>query len=220
MSKRIIKSALVLVMLLSLTPIGACFTSCVWAIKTETLGISDVIDVYTETEREGYLTPNIGKGPHQPADPYQLGEHVTLFALVTHNGYPLSSRIVSWEIYDPQGAIVLLASNMTNATGIANINFRILDIEDAIGEWFIFAKTYVTENPINDTLQFEVYDPPVVQGDINGDGHVDALDLALLGASWRLKLGDPGYNRNADLNGDGYVYVQDLSILGANWGKY
>jgi hypothetical protein len=50
-----------------------------------------------------------------------------------------------------------------------------------------------------------------VIGDLNGDGKVDAADLAILLGSWGLS-GVP-----ADLNGDGVVNGSDLAILLGNW---
>jgi uncharacterized membrane protein len=52
---------------------------------------------------------------------------------------------------------------------------------------------------------------PTELGDIDGDGDVDAGDLAILLASW-------GGSGAADVNGDGIVDGADLSILLGNWG--
>ena len=48
-------------------------------------------------------------------------------------------------------------------------------------------------------------------GDIDGDGVVNATDLALLFNNW-------GGAGDTDLNGDGVTNGDDLSILLANWG--
>jgi len=45
--------------------------------------------------------------------------------------------------------------------------------------------------------------------DLNGDGHVDCLDQAILLGHY----GASGTYTNGDLNGDGVVNVFDLSIL-------
>ncbi len=50
-------------------------------------------------------------------------------------------------------------------------------------------------------------------GDINGDGAVNAADLAALLASW----GAAGGGTNADLDGNGIVDAGDLATLLANW---
>lgn len=56
-------------------------------------------------------------------------------------------------------------------------------------------------------------------GDINGDGKVNYIDLAMLGASYGKRGGTPGFNPAADLNGDGIIDYKDLAILGADYGK-
>jgi len=59
----------------------------------------------------------------------------------------------------------------------------------------------------------------VTLGDINADGVVDYLDLAILGAAYNTRRGDVGYRPAADLNGDGSVDLLDLAILAANYGR-
>ena len=58
-----------------------------------------------------------------------------------------------------------------------------------------------------------------ITGDINVDRKVDYKDLGMLGASYGLSLGDPGYNAAADLNGDNIVNYKDLGMLGAHYGE-
>ena len=52
-----------------------------------------------------------------------------------------------------------------------------------------------------------------VPGDLNGDGIVNAADMAILLGAWGPNPGHP-----ADLNQDGTVNAADLSELLANWG--
>jgi len=56
-------------------------------------------------------------------------------------------------------------------------------------------------------------------GDINGDGVVNYVDLAILGAAYGSTSGSPNYNASADLNGDGTINYVDLAILGAHYGE-
>jgi len=53
-------------------------------------------------------------------------------------------------------------------------------------------------------------------GDINGDGHVNLLDLSLLARHWH---NIPTYDPRADINMDGSVDLLDLGILAQNWLK-
>jgi hypothetical protein len=49
--------------------------------------------------------------------------------------------------------------------------------------------------------------------DINGDGVVNCLDLAILQSEW----GETGPDLPADLNGDDIVGLADLAILSDHW---
>ncbi len=53
-------------------------------------------------------------------------------------------------------------------------------------------------------------------GDLNGDGHVTAADLAVLLSHWNQTI---AANTGGDLNGDGKVGSADLALLLSNWGK-
>lgn len=55
--------------------------------------------------------------------------------------------------------------------------------------------------------------------DINQDGVVDSLDLAILQAAYGALRGETGYNAAADLNKDGIVDWDDLAILTAHIGE-
>jgi hypothetical protein len=59
-------------------------------------------------------------------------------------------------------------------------------------------------------LQFVV---PAVAGDVNGDGVVNCLDLAIVNASFGKRTGQAGFDRRADLNGDHIVNVLDLTTV-------
>lgn len=53
-----------------------------------------------------------------------------------------------------------------------------------------------------------------LQGDVNGDGVVNVLELARVGAAFGSSLGSPNYD--ADLDKDGAVNVLDLVLVEAN----
>ncbi len=56
-------------------------------------------------------------------------------------------------------------------------------------------------------------------GDGNGDGTVNALDLAGLALSYRSSAGSPGYDFRYDFNADGVVNLADLLVLGQHFGR-
>jgi hypothetical protein len=60
--------------------------------------------------------------------------------------------------------------------------------------------------------------PSPVPGDLNGDEIVDILDLVIVGSSFGLSPGDPGYDprANADGSPDGEINILDLVVVGSN----
>jgi|GEM_PF-676461 len=55
--------------------------------------------------------------------------------------------------------------------------------------------------------------PEAGNGDVDGDGYVDATDLILFAAEWLQPTPDP----DADFTRDGHVDMPDFQILSANW---
>jgi hypothetical protein len=55
-------------------------------------------------------------------------------------------------------------------------------------------------------------------GDVDGDGHVDVVDLLYLVDAFGSVTGDANYDPRCDFNGDGSVDVVDLLILVENFG--
>lgn len=55
-----------------------------------------------------------------------------------------------------------------------------------------------------------------VTGDVNGDGHVNLTDLAILFGHWGSTTAT---TTTGDVNGDGKVDLTDLAMLFGNWGK-
>lgn len=57
------------------------------------------------------------------------------------------------------------------------------------------------------------------EGDINGDGQIDAADLSILLSAYGTCEGDPDYYPGADLTDDGCVSLADLATLLAHYGQ-
>jgi hypothetical protein len=58
-----------------------------------------------------------------------------------------------------------------------------------------------------------------MEGDVNGDGAVDVIDISLVSLAYGTFVGEPGYDPDADLNRDGVVDMRDLYIVAKNLGK-
>ena len=55
--------------------------------------------------------------------------------------------------------------------------------------------------------------------DLNNDGAVNALDLAIFRQAFGSQTGQPNFNTSADMNGDGRINALDLSMFQARFGK-
>ncbi len=73
-----------------------------------------------------------------------------------------------------------------------------------------------SEGPVQTLIVEGTPDDPASPGDLDGDGDVDAADLAALLGNWGA-CADPK-DCPADLDGDGTVGASDLAILLGNWG--
>lgn len=57
-----------------------------------------------------------------------------------------------------------------------------------------------------------------VLGDVNGDGNVNIIDVAMVAYAYRATPGSPLWNPNADFDNDGIIDIIDLSITFYNYG--
>lgn len=59
----------------------------------------------------------------------------------------------------------------------------------------------------------------VTEGDVNGDGRIDGVDLVRLAVAFGASRGSARYDQAADLDGDGTVDGMDLAILADGFGR-
>ena len=92
----------------------------------KTLGWS--LDCYTDSFRKKCVTPFVGLGPNATADAFEPQDMVILYSYLSYNEWPQQNWLVSFEIYGPVNPyfnFTLFRTAVTNADGIATINFTI-----------------------------------------------------------------------------------------------
>jgi len=117
-----------------------------------------VIDLYTQEE------PHDGRGLNQPSDAFAPQDEVFLYAEAMYNEDPVENRLVAFEIYGPINSVLnvtLSRTGTTNASGIANVSFRLpWPAEDAetvtFGVWTVYAVVEIAEESVQDTLTYRV----------------------------------------------------------------
>jgi hypothetical protein len=76
---------------------------------------------------------------------------------------------------------------------------------------------YCRASDVNDTTilysAFDGYFSNMVNGDLNGDNHVDLFDAVTFAGSFGMFPGYPRWNEEADINGDGIIDVFDAIML-------
>lgn len=114
---------------------------------------SGFIDLFTQK------APYNGKGPNMPSDAFGPGEAVILYALVTINNFPKQGLPVTFSVHLPDSTSFSMVAE-TNMSGIAEVNFRIPEIEDTeskiFGEWIVLANVTIENITLFDKLTFKV----------------------------------------------------------------
>lgn len=127
-------------------------------VKGETSTSIRSIDLYTQKE------PYSGRGPNQPSDAFAPQEEVILYAYVSYRDYPVSGKIVAFEVHGPINSMENLSftrTAVTNMNGVASVSFRIpwpngYAEEVVFGVWYVIAMVDIAEVAVNDTLTFKV----------------------------------------------------------------
>jgi len=98
---------------------------------------------------------------------------------------------------------------MWNTTGIAKGNYAIS--ANAI--------PVPGEIDITDNMCIDGFVAVAMVGDVNADGKVDILDIALVARAYGSYLGHQRWNPNYDLDGNGKVDILDVALAARNYGK-
>lgn len=129
-----------------------------------------------------------------------------------------------WQVDDEQGGFwlnVTYDTEITAATPIMLVNITFLIL--ARGE---------TTLDIHDTqlidldghmifhLASDSYFNNLPSYDVNKDGKIDILDVALVASAFGSYPGHPRWDPDADLNGDCKIDIRDIAIVACHFGEY
>ncbi|MEM3828151.1 MAG: hypothetical protein QXP36_02910, partial [Conexivisphaerales archaeon] len=149
------------------------------------------IDLYGGAINEGYGNiifpePYGGQGPNKPMDLVKPQSEVHLWANVTYNGWPVQSKLVSFEVLKPDGSTYAKFTAITNSDGIAHVSFRMpwpcINPESLFGVWKVVATCSLADVVISDTMEFH-YDYVVrvwkVTTDKESYNHGDTVEITI-----------------------------------------
>jgi PKD repeat protein len=104
------------------------------------------IDVYTQRD---------GKGLGKPSDAFAPDELVLVTAYYTYNAAPVAGKLITFNLYSPNGTNIISRVSETDDNGIAFITFLIESKPD-FGLYSLNASTPYGEQMISDFLEFRV----------------------------------------------------------------
>jgi len=69
------------------------------------------------------------------------------------------------------------------------------------------------------TIIVDIISLETLSSDLNSDGIVNILDIAIIARAFQSKLGDSNWNENADVDKNGIVNIMDLYEVARDYGK-
>jgi len=98
--------------------------------------------------------------------------------------------------------------------GKFNITYPLTTAPIILGNYTAYAITYYNYRLASSTCTYNVQ----LKSDLNGDGKVDAKDIAIVCKAFGTKPGDTRWNPKADLNSDNKVDAKDIAIVCRSFG--
>jgi hypothetical protein len=100
----------------------------------------------------------------------------------------------------------------------AVVNFTFLTPELSPGEHFIEVKAtnqWGNEGYTNTTVEVKKFLPT----DLNQDGIVNIIDIAIVARAFGSRPGDPNWNATADMDKNGWINIIDVATVARDYGK-
>lgn len=99
----------------------------------------------------------------------------------------------------------------TSSEGTYDLTFR-LRSKPSLGDHNVYASYY-------QTLATTTFDVVWLFTDIDRNGKVDILDIAIVAKAYGCHPGHPGWNPKADLDGNGTIDILDIAKVAKDYGK-
>jgi hypothetical protein len=142
--------------------------------------------------------------------------------------YKVSKKIID----DIQGLVTLRIESISpslqanESLTLANITFQVTNAtiwpKPSMESSFSFSYTQLITDTGGDIPHDKIeglYRYRPIPGDMNSDGVVNILDLAIVARAYGTKPGDPKWKEDADLNNDKIINILDLIPVARNYGR-
>jgi PKD repeat protein len=140
-----------------------------------------------------------------PCSSFTSKQHSPEVTFDASSSYDLDGYIVSytWDfgdgnvitVYDP------IVTHHYSAAGTYEVTLTVVD-NDGL------------KHSVKQTLVIKV-----LEGDLNNDGTIDIIDIAIVARAFGSKPGEPRWNELADLDKSGKVDIRDITKVAREYGK-
>lgn len=148
---------------------------------------------------------------------YRIGESVYVGGKLILNSLVVQNGLVAFEVQDPEHNSILLITLQTDGNGTYEIAFK-LPADSKLGNYTVYVNSMVNGAKAVNSTSFEAL-PRALSTDINGDGTVNILDIAIVAKAYGSYPGHPRWNPAADLDGNGTVNILDVAKVAKDYGK-
>jgi uncharacterized protein YfaS (alpha-2-macroglobulin family) len=147
---------------------------------------------------------------------YKIEEPIEIYGNVTLTGVPVLKALVAIEVQDPKYTPILVRVVETDTNGLYGLTFQ-LPSGSSTGTYSVYASaSYGNQKAVaNSTFQLK----REIAADINGDGVVNILDIALVAKAWGAYPGHPRWDQRCDLDGNNIINIIDIALVAREYGR-
>jgi len=146
---------------------------------------------------------------------YKLEEPIEIYGNATLANVPIVKALVAVEVQDPKSTPVLIRVLETDTSGLYTLTFQ-LPTGSPIGTYRAYASASYENQKVTANATFEVRQ--TISADINGDGHVNLLDIYLMAKAWGSYPGHPRWDPRCDLDMNGVINLLDVILVAREYG--
>jgi uncharacterized protein YfaS (alpha-2-macroglobulin family) len=142
---------------------------------------------------------------------YNVGDNITIGGSVMLNSTKQPHILVALEVQNPQATPIIVRVLETDSQGDYGLTFP-ASSDSLVGNYNAFASASYNGSIARAETSFELK-PNISSVDINQDGKVNILDLAIVARAWGSYPGHPRWDPRCDVNGDGKINIMDITLV-------
>jgi uncharacterized protein YfaS (alpha-2-macroglobulin family) len=142
---------------------------------------------------------------------YNVGDNITIAGSVMLSSIKQPQVLVALEVQNPHATPIIVRVLETDSQGNYNLTFPASQ-DSLVGNYSAFASATYNGSIARAETSFTLK-PNISSVDINQDGKVNILDLAIVARAWGSYPGHPRWDPRCDVNGDGKINIMDITLV-------